>query len=248
MLGSTFDGSYEPVAEIAAALDELAATTGLDVPMHVDAASGGFIAPFLDTELLWDFKLERVKSINASGHKYGLVYPGVGWVLWRSAQELPEDLIFSVDYLGGSMPTFALNFSRPAAQVIAQYYTLVRYGFDGFVRIQSRCRKIAGAIATGVEGMGPFTLLSRGNELPVLAFKLTTPDGYSVYDLSHELRSFGWIVPAYPMPEGMADVHVLRVVVRNGFTFDLASMFLADLAKSVARLSGQGNDGVGFHH
>ena len=248
VLGSTFDGSYEPVAEIAAALDELAATTGLDVPMHVDAASGGFIAPFLDTELLWDFKLERVKSINASGHKYGLVYPGVGWVLWRSAQELPEDLIFSVDYLGGSMPTFALNFSRPAAQVIAQYYTLVRYGFDGFVRIQSRCRKIAGAIATGVEGMGPFTLLSRGNELPVLAFKLTTPDGYSVYDLSHELRSFGWIVPAYPMPEGMADVHVLRVVVRNGFTFDLASMFLADLAKSVARLSGQGNDGVGFHH
>ena len=248
VLGSTFDGSYEPVAEIAAALDELAATTGLDVPMHVDAASGGFIAPFLDTELLWDFKLERVKSINASGHKYGLVYPGVGWVLWRSAQELPEDLIFSVDYLGGSMPTFALNFSRPAAQVIAQYYTLVRYGFDGFVRIQSRCRKIVGAIATGVEGMGPFTLLSRGNELPVLAFKLTTPDGYSVYDLSHELRSFGWIVPAYPMPEGMADVHVLRVVVRNGFTFDLASMFLADLAKSVARLSGQGNDGVGFHH
>lgn len=248
VLGSTFDGSYEPVTEIAAALNELAASTGLDVPMHVDAASGGFIAPFLDTELLWDFRLERVKSINASGHKYGLVYPGVGWVLWRSTQELPEDLIFSVDYLGGSMPTFALNFSRPAAQVIAQYYTLVRYGFDGFQSIQSRCREIAGAIATGVEGMGPFTLLSRGNELPVVAFELTAPDGYSVYDLSHELRSFGWIVPAYPMPEGMADVHVLRVVVRNGFTFDLAAMFLADLAKSAARLSGQRDERVGFHH
>ncbi|MGP9503021.1 glutamate decarboxylase [Specibacter sp. AOP5-B1-6] len=248
VLGSTFDGSYEPVEEIAAALDALAAETGLDVPVHVDAASGGFIAPFLDEGLLWDFKLDRVKSINSSGHKYGLVYPGVGWVLWRSAEELPADLIFSVDYLGGSMPTFALNFSRPAAQVIAQYYTLVRYGFDGFRGIQQRSRDIAVAIADGVEALGPFTLLSRGGELPVLAFKLTTPDAWSVYDLSHELRSFGWIVPAYPMPEGMADVDVLRVVVRNGFTFDLAGMFLADLAKSVERLSGRQPARVAFHH
>lgn len=248
VLGSTFDGSYEPVAEIAAALDALAAETGLDVPLHVDAASGGFIAPFLDEGLLWDFKLDRVKSINSSGHKYGLVYPGVGWVLWRSAEELPADLIFSVDYLGGSMPTFALNFSRPAAQVIAQYYTLVRYGFDGFRSIQQRSRDIAVAIAEGVEALGPFTLLSRGSELPVLAFKLTTPDAWSVYDLSHELRSFGWIVPAYPMPEGMGDVDVLRVVVRNGFTFDLAGMFLADLTKSVERLSGRQPARVAFHH
>ncbi|AIY00711.1 glutamate decarboxylase [Arthrobacter sp. PAMC 25486] len=248
VLGSTFDGSYEPVAEIAAALDALAAATGLDVPLHVDAASGGFIAPFLDPDLLWDFRLDRVKSINSSGHKYGLVYPGVGWVVWRSSEDLPAELIFSVDYLGGSMPTFALNFSRPAAQVIAQYYTLVRYGFDGYRRIQQRSRDIAGVLASGVEAVGPFTLLSRGDELPVLAFKLTTPDGWSVYDLSHELRSFGWIVPAYPMPEGMADVDVLRVVVRNGFTFDLAGMFLADLAKSVQRLAGRQPDRVAFHH
>lgn len=248
VLGSTFDGSYEPVAEIAAALDALSAATGLDVPLHVDAASGGFIAPFLDPILLWDFRLDRVKSINSSGHKYGLVYPGVGWVVWRRSEDLPKELIFSVDYLGGSMPTFALNFSRPAAQVIAQYYTLVRYGFEGYRRIQQRSRDIAGTIASGVEAMGPFTLLSRGNELPVLAFKLTTADGWSVYDLSHELRSFGWIVPAYPMPEGMADVDVLRVVVRNGFTFDLAGMFLTDLATSVDRLSGRRPDRVAFHH
>ncbi|MEO8222221.1 MAG: glutamate decarboxylase [Specibacter sp.] len=248
VLGSTFDGSYEPVAEIAAALDALQASTGLDVPLHVDAASGGFIAPFLDAELVWDFRLERVKSINSSGHKYGLVYPGVGWVVWRSSDDLPADLIFNVDYLGGSMPTFALNFSRPAAQVIAQYYTLVRYGFDGYQRIQQRSRDIAQAIAVGVERLGPFTLLSRGAELPVLAFSLTTPDGYTVYDLSHELRGFGWIVPAYPMPEGMADVDVLRVVVRHGFTFDLAGMFLADLEKSVQRLSGKAADRVAFHH
>ncbi len=248
VLGSTFDGSYEPVRDIAAALDKLAAATGLDVPMHVDAASGGFVAPFLDQDLLWDFRLERVKSINASGHKYGLVYPGVGWVLWRSAEDLPKDLIFNVDYLGGSMPTFALNFSRPAAQVIAQYYTLVRYGFEGYQSIQQRSRDIAGTIAAGVGAMGPFTLLSRGDELPVLAFRLSEPGTWSVYDLSHELRSFGWIVPAYPMPEGMADVDVLRVVVRNGFTVDLAGMFLEDLGKSVRRLSGQEPERVAFHH
>ncbi|WP_104087842.1 glutamate decarboxylase [Arthrobacter sp. GMC3] len=248
VLGSTFDGSYEPVAEIAAALDALQTSTGLDIPLHVDAASGGFIAPFLDQDLRWDFRLDRVKSINASGHKYGLVYPGVGWVVWRSADDLPKDLIFSVDYLGGSMPTFALNFSRPAAQVIAQYYTLVRYGFDGYQRIQQRARDIATTIAKGVEQLGVFTLISWGDELPVLAFSLTTPDAFTVYDLSHELRSFGWIVPAYPMPEGMADVDVLRVVVRNGFTFDLAGMFLSDLAASVERLAGKAPDRVAFHH
>lgn len=248
VLGSTFDGSYEPVAGIAATLDALQAETGLDIPLHVDAASGGFIAPFLDQDLLWDFTLDRVKFINASGHKFGLVYPGVGWVLWRSSEDLPADLIFSVDYLGGSMPTFALNFSRPAAQVIAQYYTLVRYGFEGYRQIQQRCRDIAVAVSDGVEKMRPFTLLSRGGELPVLAFKITTPDGWTVYDLSHELRGFGWIVPAYPMPEGMAGVDVLRVVVRNGFSFDLAAMFLADLARSVARLSGKASPGVAFHH
>lgn len=248
VLGSTFDGSYEPVAEIAAALDKLAADTGVDVPLHVDAASGGFIAPFLDPQLPWDFRLDRVKSINSSGHKYGLVYPGVGWVLWRSEDDLPKDLIFSVDYLGGSMPTFALNFSRPAAQVIAQYYVLVRYGFEGYRRIQQRSRDIARFIADGVEKTGRFSLLSRGDELPVLAFKLGAPESYSVYDVSHELRSFGWIVPAYPMPEGMADVDVLRVVVRNGFTFDLAEAFLADLAKSMERLAGRARASVAFHH
>lgn len=248
VLGSTFDGSYEPVAEIAAALDALQAESGLDIPVHVDAASGGFIAPFLDADLLWDFRLDRVKSINSSGHKYGLVYPGVGWIVWRSQDDLPKDLIFSVDYLGGSMPTFALNFSRPAAQVIAQYYVLVRYGFDGYQRIQQRSRDIALAIAEGVERLGKFTLLSRGNELPVLAFSLTTVEAYTVYDLSHELRSFGWIVPAYPMPEGMAEIDVLRVVVRNGFTYDLASAFLTDLAASVERLSGEAPDQVAFHH
>ena len=125
VLGSTFDGSYEPVSEICAALDRLAAGGGPDVPVHVDAASGGFIAPFVQPELEWDFRLPRVQSINASGHKYGLVYPGVGWAIWRDEKALPRDLVFEVNYLGGSMPTFALNFSRPGSEVIAQYFMFV---------------------------------------------------------------------------------------------------------------------------
>ena len=128
ILGSTFDGSYEPVEEISAALDALERERGLDVPIHVDAASGGFVAPFIQPELEWDFRLPRVQSINASGHKYGLVYPGVGWALWRDADALPEDLVFNVNYLGGDMPTFALNFSRPGSQVVAQYYIFLRLG------------------------------------------------------------------------------------------------------------------------
>src|SRR6195952_637769 len=137
ILGSTFDGTYEPVAEIAAALDALAASGGPDVPLHVDAASGGFIAPFVQPELVWDFQLPRVQSINASGHKYGLVYPGVGWALWRDADALPDDLVFKVNYLGGEMPTFALNFSRPGSEVIAQYFMFLSLGREGFSAVQA---------------------------------------------------------------------------------------------------------------
>src|SRR5438552_870823 len=130
VLGSTFDGSYEPVADICAALDEFEQDSGIDVPVHVDGASGGMVAPFIDPDLVWDFQLPRVASINTSGHKYGLVYPGVGWVVWRDTAALPEDLIFWVNYLGDNMPSFALNFSRPGAQVVAQYYNFLRLGFE----------------------------------------------------------------------------------------------------------------------
>src|SRR5205085_1920271 len=143
ILGSTFDGSYEPVLDIANALDALAAGGGPDVPIHVDAASGGFVAPFVDPDLVWDFRIPRVASINASGHKYGMVYPGVGWVVWRDADRLPEELVFKVDYLGGEMPTFSLNFSRPGAQVAAQYYNFLRLGFEGYRRVMSACRENA---------------------------------------------------------------------------------------------------------
>ena len=137
ILGSTFDGSYEPIADIAAALDDLHAGGGPDVPIHVDAASGGFVAPFLDPKLKWDFRVPRVASINASGHKYGLVYPGIGWVVWRERDALPDELVFSVSYLGGSEDTFSLNFSRPGAPVIAQYFNFLRLGHEGYRRVQT---------------------------------------------------------------------------------------------------------------
>ena len=253
ILGSTFDGSYEPVADIAAALDTLAAAGGPDVPIHVDGASGAMIAPFLDPELVWDFQLPRVVSINTSGHKYGLVYPGVGWVLWRDADALPQELIFNVNYLGGDMPTFALNFSRPGSQVVAQYYTFFRLGRSGFVAVQQAARDVATFLSSRIGAMPEFRLLSRGDELPVFAF--TTTDrahGWDVFAVSRALRLRGWQLPAYTFPADREDLAVLRIVCRNGFGHDLADLFLKDLDTAVTELRADSTVSAGgasgFHH
>ena len=230
VLGSTMDGSYEPVHEINAELDRLAAGGGPDVPVHVDGASGGFVAPFLQPDLDWDFRVPRVASINASGHKYGLVYPGVGWVVWREADALPQDLVFNVNYLGGQMPTFALNFSRPGAHVAAQYYNFLRLGFPGYQRVHQACQDVAVRMSGRIAKMGPFELITEGRELPVFAFKIADPgSSYTVFDLSERLRTRGWLVPAYTFPEDLTDMAVIRLVIRNGFTRDLADLFLSDL-------------------
>jgi glutamate decarboxylase len=231
VMGSTMDGSYEPVLEISQELDRLQAARGLDIPIHVDGASGGFVAPFLHPGTEWDFRVARVASINASGHKYGLVYPGVGWVVWRDAQALPEDLVFRVNYLGGEMPTFALNFSRPGGQVAAQYYNFLRLGVEGYRAIQLTCQDVARHLAGEIAGMGPFELLSDGTDLPVFAFELrdAASSGYTVFDLSERLRQRGWLVPAYTFPADMQDTAVLRIVVRNGLSMDLANALLDDL-------------------
>ncbi len=239
ILGSTFDGSYEPVAEICAALDALQERTGLDVPVHVDGASGGMVAPFLDPELVWDFRLPRVASINTSGHKYGLVYPGVGWALWRDKEALPEELVFRVNYLGGEMPTFALNFSRPGAEVVAQYYTFLRLGRDGFRAVQQACREVAGYLADEIEKLGCFRLLTRGGELPVFAFTTAEGMSFDVFDVSRRLRERGWQVPAYTFPADRTDLSVLRIVCRNGFSRDLADLLLTDLARLLPELQRQ---------
>ncbi|MFG2405113.1 glutamate decarboxylase [Streptomyces brevispora] len=256
ILGSTFDGSYEPIADLCAALDALQEHTGLDVPVHVDGASGAMVAPFLDEDLVWDFRLPRVASINTSGHKYGLVYPGVGWALWRSPAELPEELVFRVNYLGGDMPTFALNFSRPGAQVVAQYYTFLRLGREGYRAVQQASRDVAGGLAEGIEDLGDFRLLTRGNQLPVFALT-TAPEvtSYDVFDVSRRLRERGWLVPAYTFPANRQDLSVLRVVCRNGFSSDLAELLLEDLRLMLPELRAQDRPSsrdhgaaTAFHH
>jgi glutamate decarboxylase len=256
ILGSTFDGSYEPIADLCAALDALQERTGIDVPVHVDGASGGMVAPFLDEDLVWDFRLPRVASINTSGHKYGLVYPGVGWALWRDKEALPEELVFRVNYLGGDMPTFALNFSRPGAQVVAQYYTFLRLGRDGYRAVQQASRDVATGLADRIGALGDFRLLTRGDELPVFAF--TTADhvtSYDVFDVSRRLREGGWLVPAYSFPANREDLSVLRVVCRNGFSKDLADLFVEDLGRLLPELRRQPHplirdkeSATGFHH
>jgi glutamate decarboxylase len=233
ILGTTYTGEFEPIKEIHDAVVKLNAEKKWEVPLHIDGASGGFVAPFLHPDLEWDFRLPLVKSINVSGHKYGLVYPGVGWVVWRDQAELPEELIFHVNYLGGDMPTFTLNFSRPGNQIVGQYYNFLRLGMAGYRRVMQSLQSVATRLSERIAKMGPFELLSDGSAIPVFAFCLKDGASYSVFDLSDKLRERGWQVPAYTMPANAQDVAVLRVVVREGFSADMASMLLEDLGKAV---------------
>ena len=237
ILGSTFDGSYEPVKEIADALDELESDRGLNVPLHVDAASGGFVAPFLAPDLEWDFRIPRVQSINASGHKYGLVYPGVGWAVWRDKAALPQDLVFDVNYLGGHMPTFSLNFSRPGSEVIAQYFMFMSLGRDGYTNVMQNLQEVAVHMSDGIAELGPYNLISRGDELPVFAFALDPAvKNYTVFDVSDRLRERGWQVPAYTFPKNREDLSVLRIVVRSGMHVEMGDVLLEYLGEQTEQL------------
>ncbi|WP_062386674.1 glutamate decarboxylase [Demequina iriomotensis] len=255
ILGVTYTGAYEPVARIAAALDALAERTGLDVPIHVDGASGAMVAPFLQPDLEWDFRLERVVSINTSGHKYGLVYPGLGWAVWRSEEHLPEDMVFRVSYLGGDMPTLALNFSRPGAQVLLQYYLFLRLGREGYTAVHSHTRDVARYVAGEIAAMGPFELLSDGSDIPVLAYRLKEgyTENWTLHHLSDRLRARGWQVPSYPMPEDLEQITVQRLVVRRGRRA-VARDFLEDFRECVAYLDALDGpipverEGTAFHH
>jgi glutamate decarboxylase len=233
ILGSTYTGEYEPIKELNDLLVELNKKTGWDVPIHVDAASGGFVAPFISPELEWDFRLPLVKSINVSGHKYGLVFPGVGWVVWRGEEDLPQDLIFHVNYLGGDQPTFNLNFSRGSNQIIAQYYNFLSLGREGYTRIMQSLHDVAAGLIDALEASGKFTLLSKPGQLPVVTFRLNDSSRFTVFDLSNKLRERGWIVPAYTMAPDAQDISVLRVVVREGFSRDMADMLLDDIFRAI---------------
>jgi len=244
ILGTTYTGELEPIAEICAALDKLAADGGLDVPVHVDAASGGFVVPFLHPEVVWDFRLPRVVSINVSGHKYGLTYPGIGFVVWRNAEHLPEELVFRVNYLGGDMPTFTLNFSKGGNQVIGQYYNFLRLGKAGYTQVMKSLSQTARWLGDGLRASEHFEVITDGSAIPVIAFRLTGDRPYTEFDVSHALRAYGWQVPAYTMPEGASDVVMLRVVVREGFSTDLARALKDDtitVLKSLDELKPNGH-------
>ncbi|MCV7257805.1 glutamate decarboxylase [Mycobacterium shimoidei] len=236
ILGTTYTGELEPVDQICQALDKLAAGGGVDVPVHVDAASGGFVVPFLHPELKWDFRLPRVVSINVSGHKYGLTYPGIGFVVWRGPEHLPEDLVFRVNYLGGDMPTFTLNFSRPGNQVVGQYYNFLRLGREGYTQIMATLSQTARWLAHELTAGEHFDVISDGSAIPVVAARLAGDRGYTEFDVSHELRTFGWQVPAYTMPDNASDVSVLRIVVREGLSADLARALHDDTRTALTTL------------
>ncbi|KAK9950785.1 hypothetical protein M0R45_006254 [Rubus argutus] len=236
ILGSTLNGEFEDVKRLNDLLVEKNKETGWDTPIHVDAASGGFIAPFLYPELEWDFRLPLVKSINVSGHKYGLVYAGIGWVIWRNKEDLPEELIFHINYLGADQPTFTLNFSKGSSQVIAQYYQLIRLGYEGYRNVMENCRENMIVLKEGLERTGSFKIVSKDDGVPLVAFSLKDHHRHDEFEISDLLRRYGWIVPAYTMPADAQHVTVLRVVIREDFSRTLAERLVNDIQKVLHEL------------
>jgi len=235
ILGTTYTGEYEDIK----AVNDLLIKKGLDTPIHVDAASGGFVAPFVVPSLEWDFRLERVVSINVSGHKYGLVYPGVGWVVWRSAEYLPQELVFNINYLGADQASFTLNFSKGASQVIGQYYQLIRLGKKGYRAIMSNLTRTADYLSDSLEALG-FVIMSKksGEGLPLVAFRLPENEDreYDEFALAHQLRVRGWVVPAYTMAPKTNGLKMLRVVVREDFSRNRCDMLICDIRQGQALL------------
>ncbi len=254
-LGSTYIGIYEPVEAIAKALDEIEEEKGISIPIHVDGASGAFIAPFIHRNLKWDFKIERVKSINASGHKFGMAPLGVGWVIWRNAIDLPEELIFNVDYLGGQMPTFALNFSRPAGQIISQYYKFLRLGREGYTAIHEDCAKTAQYLGNELKKIDILDILYDGHGgIPAVCYSLKDEknSGFNLYDLSDRLRMHGWQIASYPLPSNRENQTVQRILIRHGVSRDMVFLLLRDLKKELEHLKNNpvanSSEKISFHH
>lgn len=239
ILGITYTGKFDDIKALNDVVEKYNSTTDYKVYIHVDGASGGLFCPFIEPDLKWDFRLKNVVSINASGHKYGLVYPGIGWVLWKDEQYLPKELIFNVSYLGGEMPTMAINFSRSASQVIGQYYNFLRFGFDGYKKIHQRTKDVAMYLAKEIEGTNLFEIYNDGKNLPIVCYKLKEDANvqWNLYDLADRLAMKGWQVPAYPLPANLSDIIIQRIVCRADFSYDLATLFMNDFKKAVEDLN-----------
>lgn len=243
VIGTTFTGQMDPIKEINDLLVDIKKTKGWDIPIHVDGASGGFVVPFIFPDMEWDFRLEQVKSINVSGHKYGLVYPGVGWIIFKDKSDLPEDLIFDINYLGGLMPNYSLNFSKGSSTIIAQYYNLIRLGRKGYKDIMTNMFDNTLYLAGELENSGKFELINKNIIVPLVAVTLKNAD-FTVFQLSEKLREKGWIVPAYTLPADAEDVAVLRIVVKENFGRDMVEMLLEDLMEAYHKLEKEGPKAV----
>lgn len=228
VVGTTFTGQMDPVKKINDKLVEIKNTHGWDIPLHVDGASGGFVLPFLYPEIEWDFRLEQVRSINVSGHKYGLVYPGIGWLLFKDKSDLPDELVFNITYLGGNMANYSLNFSKGSSTIIAQYYNFIRLGFKGYKSIMENLSENANYLARELEKTGQFEVINEEMLFPLVTVKLLNDD-FTVYQLSDKLRENGWIIPAYNLPENAQDVQVLRMVIKENFSRDMIENLLLDI-------------------
>ncbi len=239
VLGTTFTGEYDEIEEINALLVRIKKEKGLDIPLHVDAASGGFISMFIDDGINWDFRLEQVKSINLSGHKYGLVYPGLGWLIFRDESVVPQDLIFDVNYLGGHIPTYTLNFSTGCSMIVAQYYNFLRLGKVGYQKIINNMMAVSDFVLEGLLRTGKFVLLGTRRMEPVVSVSLKDNSHYSVFDISKELRTRGWIVPAYTLPESAQNIEALRIVIKENISLTLAHDFLNEVKAVLAELEGK---------
>ncbi len=237
--GVTITGLNDNVKEINDALDKLNAEKGWEICIHVDAATGGFILPFINPETVWDFRLKWVLSISVSGHKFGLVYPGVGWVVWKDKQYLPEEMNFAVNYLGANIPSISINFSRPGNQVLAQYYQFMRLGKEGYKKVQQNCLNVCLYLKEQLKKMGIFEFFSNDMPNPLFIWTLKKDPNrkWTLYDLSDALHVEGWQVPAYTMPKAMEDVVIMRVVVRQGTGFDLADLLMEDIKRCVNQLN-----------
>ena len=236
--GVTWTGMNDDIEGLDEALDEYNKKTGYDIPIHVDAASGGFILPFLNPDKKWDFRLKWVLSISTSGHKYGLVYPGLGWVIWRDKSSLPDEMSFSVNYLGANITQVGLNFSRPAAQILGQYYNFIHLGEEGYRQIHSNSMAIAQYCHNAIGEMPCFKNYSKTLDNPLFIWRLD-PEyeknaKWTLYDLQDKLMMSGWMVPAYSMPKDIEDMIVMRIVVRQGMSRDMADMLIEDIKNAVA--------------
>jgi glutamate decarboxylase len=235
VIGTTFTGQMDPIKEINDMLMNIKNDKGWDIPIHVDGASGGFIAPFLYPDVLWDFRLEQVKSINVSGHKYGLVYPGVGWIIFKDKSDIPDDLVFNINYLGGNMSNYSLNFSKGSSTIIAQYYNFIRLGFDGYKDIMEVMSGNAKYLAYELEETGKFEVINKDVYFPLVTVKLKDAD-FTVFQLSDKLREKGWIIPAYTLPKNADDIAVMRMVIKENFGRDMVERLLADIMEEYKNL------------